>query len=500
GNLYTFKWTITGLPPCGDSQSSVNISTAGDIAANFTTDKIKGCGPTTVTFTNTSTPNTSGTFLWDFGDGSPTSGAVTPPPHTFVPGTDGKDVTYTVSLTPVSNCNFKTPFTMDITVSPAVPIATLVPSQTTACGAFTLTVRNTSPGNNVSYDFYLTDPLGNVLQHITKTDKSDAVFVPVNPKKPTDYQAYIIATDECGNQNTPKPITISASPSSVVSLTQIKGDPQAVCLGNSITLQNVSSGGDRFTYTLYDSNKTPITTIPAGTGDMNYTPTAVGTYYISIIAGNNGCGDAAESALKKFTVYADPTPDFNFSLDNDYNVTFTNITPANDNTPPESLVYLWDFGDGSAKQGGFTPKKHFYDYSKSPFTATLTVTNAASGCFGVVTHTIIVNFLGGLYLPNAFVPSSSNPELQVFKAKGNSIKEWHMQIFNNFGQLVWETTKLDADGSPVEGWDGTYKGAPAQQGVYIWQISATLINGDQWKGMSYNHSLPKRTGVINLIR
>ena len=85
-------------------------------------------------------------------------------------------------------------------------------------------------------------------------------------------------------------------------------------------------------------------------------------------------------------------------------------------------------------------------------------------------------------------------------AKGFGMKTWKMQIFNNFGQLIWETTKLDNNGAPVEGWDGTYKGQIVEQGVYIWQITATLLNGEDWKGMSYNNSSPSRTGAIHLIR
>ena len=75
-----------------------------------------------------------------------------------------------------------------------------------------------------------------------------------------------------------------------------------------------------------------------------------------------------------------------------------------------------------------------------------------------------------------------------------------MQIFNNFGELVWQTTKLDSKGAPVEGWDGTFKGIPAPQGMYVWQASATFINGTEWKGMSYNNALPKRIGSVYLIR
>ena len=500
GNTYTFMWTIKGLPPCGDSQASVNVSAFADVTASYTQDKTQGCGPTTVTFTNTSTPSPVGTFQWDFGDGSAVVTAITPPPHVFAPSVDGKEVTYTITMTPVSNCGLKTPFTSTIKVSPQVPVARLFPSQTAACGAFTLTAQNLSPGNNVSYDFYLVDAGGNIIQHLQYPDTRDAVFQAVNPSKVTDYSVYLTATDQCGNKGTSTPITISISPSSVISLMQIKGDPQSVCLGNSVTFQNVSTGGDRFTYTIYDANKNIITTIPGGAGDMNYTPTATGTYYVSITAGNNGCGDAPVSPMKQFSVYPDPQPNFTYTLDNDYNVTFTNTTPDDSNTPASSLSYKWDFGDGSANETTYEPKAHPYDYEKSPFTVTLTAINAASSCLGVKTQTVIVKFLGNLFLPNAFLPNSTNSELNVFKAKGTAIKQWHMQIFNNFGELVWETTKLDSNGSPTEGWDGSFKGLPAQQGVYVWQVSATFINGTEWKGMSYNHSLPKRTGSIHLIR
>ena len=117
-----------------------------------------------------------------------------------------------------------------------------------------------------------------------------------------------------------------------------------------------------------------------------------------------------------------------------------------------------------------------------------------------VTQVIDISFHGNLFLPNAFIPASGDNRLNKYYAKGFGMKKWRMQIFNNFGQLVWETTKLDDSGAPVEGWDGTYKGQIVQQGVYIWQITATMMNGEDWKGMSYNNGSPSHTGAIHLIR
>jgi hypothetical protein len=500
GNVYTFQWTIKGLPPCSDTKSSITIGAYADVTASFTMDQNHGCGPTTVTFTNTSTPTPTGTFQWNFGDGSPIVTAVNPPTHTFAPSTNGKEITYTVTLTPTSNCNLQTPFVAYIMVSPQKPVAKLLPNQTSACGSFILIVKNLSPGNNAQYDFYLLDDKGHTVEHLQYTDTRDAVFQSINPAKATTYSVYVVATDKCNNQSSSTPIFISVAPSSLTSLVQIKGNVESVCLGSSVTFQNISSGGNRFTITVYDANQKPILTIPAGVSDLNYTPTAVGTYYVSIIAGNDGCGNAPASALKQFSVYPNPEPNFTFTSDNNYNVTFNNSTHDAGNIPASSLTYKWDFGDGSANENAYIPNTHHFDFSKSPFTITLTATTPGTDCLGAISKTINVKFQGDVFLPNAFIPGSSNPELKMYKAKGTGMKEWHMQIFNNFGEMVWESTKLDNNGAPSEGWDGTFKGIPVQQGVYVWQITATFINGDEWKGMSYNHSLPRRVGAIHLIR
>jgi len=500
GNSYTFKWIITGIAPCPNTESSITINSFEDVIPSFTMDKNTNCGALTVNFTNTSTPSPVGTFVWDFGDGTPTITAINPPPHVFAPSPSGAPITYTIKMTPISNCGSKTPYTDQVTISPSTPVAALVPNQSNACGTFTLTAKNLSPGDNAQYDFYLKDANGNIVQHLTFPDKRDAVFQQIIPTVPADYTVYVVATDKCGNQGTSPVQIISVSPSTIVSQVQIKGDVNSVCLGSPVTFQNISTGGDRFTITVYDANKNVILTLPAGTSDMNYTPTAVGTYYVSITAGNDGCGDAPVSALKQFTVSPTPNPSFTYAADQNFNVTFNNTTPGLDGIPASSITYKWDFGDGSSFDSSYIPSTHHFDVSRQPFTVTLTATTPGTECSAITQQTINIKFQGNLFLPNAFIPASSNKNLNTFIAKGFGLKTWRMQIFNNFGQLVWETTKLDNDGAPLEGWDGTYKGRIVEQGVYIWQITATLLNGEEWKGMSYHNSAPSKTGAIHLIR
>ncbi|MCB0737017.1 MAG: gliding motility-associated C-terminal domain-containing protein [Bacteroidetes bacterium] len=72
----------------------------------------------------------------------------------------------------------------------------------------------------------------------------------------------------------------------------------------------------------------------------------------------------------------------------------------------------------------------------------------------------------GLYVPNAFTPQGTNDDLNpVFIAQGSNIVSFNMQIFNRFGQCIFETDDIN------EGWDGTYEGKESPVGVYVYVIN-----------------------------
>jgi PKD repeat protein len=584
GSNYTFVWTIQGLAPCADSSSPVQVFTAPDVITSFTADKNNGCGAYTVNFTNTSTLLTGTSFLWNFGDGSASSNAVNPS-HTFIPRTDGKDTTYHVSLSIVNNCFQRPPFILDVTVSPQNPIATILPDNLTGCSPFVLTVKNTSPGTNLSYVFYLYNG-STLVQQINKTDKSDAVFNAITTTSTKINELYMVATNSCNNtaESTRVPITIS--PSSVTAQMFIENNINAGCAPLNVTFTNNSSGGDEFYYTIYSADNHIVGQFTAGKNDFPYTFNDVGTYYVSL-TGTDNCS-TNESPKTRIDVYPIPQPQFDADVKNGCDnllVTFTNLTADAPTAPASSLTYLWDFGDNT-QSSSLTPPPHYYNHASSNYTVTLTATNTATGCsntvvkksfitvnsppgteftakpdtvitipnyhfsfvdltggnptswswkFGdggtstsqnpehtyadtglykvtltttsalgcdstIVHHVRITGTPGQLFLPNAFEPDGLSLELRTFMAKGSGIKEWRMQIFNNYAQLIWETTKLSEKGEPVDGWDGMIKGSPAPQGVYVWQVSATFINGTEWKGNVLKNSLPKRIGVVHLIR
>jgi len=587
GNDYTFVWTIKGLPPCTDNSSSMQVHNANDVTASFTADKIDGCGDYTINFTNTSTVIPGTSFLWDFGDGSPQSTSVNPS-HLFSARTDGKDAVYTVSLYIVNNCTQRAPFTLDVTVRSQTPVAYISPRQLIGCSPFTLAVDNFSPGNNVSYTYYLYDAAGTLVQSITSPNKNQIRFNPITVNATQQYSLYMVATDVCGNTGQSNTIPITISVNTLIAQMFVQNGATTGCAPFNVTFINNSFGADSYYYTIYDVNQTVIDRRQGGTAPLPYTFGTPGTYYVTITA-TNSCSIAVSNPPIQINVYIPPQPQFVADVTSgckSLTVNFTNQTPSDPNTQAQALLYDWDFGDGSPHSLAFTPPPHTYRFKNSPFTVTMTATNSATGCSNTVTKTAYINVIappstqfsqrpdsvisvpnydfsfvdetdngpttwywsfgdgqsslsqnprhtyldtglyrvtlttsnvngcdstvvhnvrvtgipGELFLPNAFEPDGASIELKTFMAKGSGIKEWKMQIFNNYSQLIWETNRLDAKGAPIDGWDGTFKGSPMPQGVYVWQISATFINGTEWKGNVLKNSLPKRVGTIHLIR
>jgi hypothetical protein len=108
---------------------------------------------------------------------------------------------------------------------------------------------------------------------------------------------------------------------------------------------------------------------------------------------------------------------------------------------------------------------------------------------------------GYLQVPNAMCPGCSNYSLRQFLPLGKGLKKYRLSIYTTWGQKIFETTSLNADGSPNVAWDGTFNGKPLQQDAYSWQIEAIYINETEWKGMLYPGSNKAvKAGFITIIK
>lgn len=107
-----------------------------------------------------------------------------------------------------------------------------------------------------------------------------------------------------------------------------------------------------------------------------------------------------------------------------------------------------------------------------------------AGCPGVDSVMILENCPTVFFIPSAFTPDGDGINDSFF-VEGIEIKNIHMSIFNRWGERIFES---DSYG---EGWDGTYKGKPAEQGVYVYSVNMELYRGNK---------LPERKGYVILIR
>jgi gliding motility-associated-like protein len=89
---------------------------------------------------------------------------------------------------------------------------------------------------------------------------------------------------------------------------------------------------------------------------------------------------------------------------------------------------------------------------------------------------------GLVFIPNAFTPNGDGKN-DIFKPEG-SIRELSMKIFNQWGEMISETTVVGS------GWNGISGGKAQPMGVYTYAIRIVLNNG----------SVIVRKGAVNLLR
>lgn len=132
-----------------DDQAEEVVTVVGSVQASADGSAFEGCGELELTFDNTSNGIT---YLWDFGDGSPT---VTDenPTHTFSPGT------YEVTLTAFhpESCNLEDDTTLTVVVGEEQVIEAAFQLVQTDCEAFLVEGTNNSIGDNLAFEWDMGD-------------------------------------------------------------------------------------------------------------------------------------------------------------------------------------------------------------------------------------------------------------------------------------------------------------------------------------------------------
>ena len=79
---------------------------------------------------------------------------------------------------------------------------------------------------------------------------------------------------------------------------------------------------------------------------------------------------------------------------------------------------------------------------------------------------IFFNFDPVIWVPNAFTPNNDGIN-NTFKIVYGSIKTFQINIYDRWGTFLFSTRDIN------ENWDGTFKGQPCPDGVYIYTLKYT---------------------------
>jgi len=206
-----------------------------------------------------------------------------------------------------------------------------------------------------------------------------------------------------------------------------------------------------------------------------------GYYNLSLVVESApGCSDSI-SYPNAIHVSDFPHADFTFSPEepgNGEEVFFYNYS-----TGENISNYAWSFGDGHSSY--IEEPSHTYHLTESDYmTVHLTVTNS-DGCSDDTVAVVPVEDNFAFYVPSAFTPNTDGKN-EIFLPKVHDVTNYDFTIYNRNGELIFYTN------NPEQGWDGTVKGAPAPQGVYVWKINYAKIGTP--------NEMMVKTGSLTLIR
>lgn len=208
----------------------------------------------------------------------------------------------------------------------------------------------------------------------------------------------------------------------------------------------------------------------AASGEFNPHVSGPGSIQVVYtIAGN--CGDTDTANV---TVYANPSLGYEskepscIGADDGYVTTFPN-------TGQQPIVYVWSTGSTDGSLTGLTAG-----------TYTVSMTDAL-GCIATQSFTIsdgiIECTVDNVYIPNIFSPNGDNQNDILF-VRGSTIKNLSFIIYDRWGERIFQSNETSL------GWDGTYKGKPMDQGVFVYYAVIELFDG----------TIKKLKGNVTLIR
>ncbi len=509
---YTVSLVIIDPSSCNEKDSSITFITVHPNVDVTATATLVACSDTVLYNGPAITSGTLSTYQWTFGPGgSITTSTLTSPVNTY-----SNAGTYTAQVLAVTNLGCRDSSIVSVQVHTLVPTVTSNTICQGASGGITAgggTSYSWSPATGLS-STTIANPIANptvttnytvaITNTITGCTRTLTTVVGVNPK-PTANFTYTV--NPCGGGVTFTDNSVSGitqwfwnfgntatstfpnpyqfyNPGGTFSVNLITGNAfncydtvvkvltvatpppvsisstQTICLGGFVTLN--ASGGFAYQWSPSVSLINPNSPNPIATPSTT-------TQYSVIITNTNSIGDTCRFLLTA-DVYVTQASAFPISaFANPTVIVLGESTVLTLSATAGALVTWYPSGSLSSPNGytvTATPQ-HTQTYTvviqRGPCrdTAYVLVEVIEDGCFET-----------DVFIPNTFTPNGDGVNDFMY-ARGHKLAEVYFAIYNRWGEMVFETRDLKT------GWDGNYKGKPADVGVFGYYVRIKCYNGKE---------------------
>ncbi len=236
-------------------------------------------------------------------------------------------------------------------------------------------------------------------------------------------------------------------------------DSTVVCSGRQATL--TASGANNLTYVWSNGF----------IGNPLHVVASYPKYYTVVATDPYGCKDSASGKINIL-----PIPQASFSANPTY-ATFDNPLITFTDYSLNAILWQWNFGDILSPNNTSSIPSPVHTFAGvGEFGVWLTVVNSF-GCRDSAYQRIMIENPEIIYIPNAIIPSSLNPDVAWFKPKGLGFDPQHylMVIYDRWGQELFSTP------NPDEAWKGKYHnvGDVLPCDVYVYYIKVKFLFGKE---------------------
>ena len=468
-NNGTYQVSIVGenISGCKDSTAKV-VTVNSKPVAIFTLDTTIGCEPFSAIFTNNS--QNSNYYNWDFNDGS--TGSFLNGTHLFQ-----NFGNYSIKLVVEDVNGCKDSISTTININPT-PISNYTFTSTDPCYLpIDVVFTNTSTGgNNYQWDFG-NGQVANIQNPDTITFDSIGVF---------NLQLVVSNSFNCfDTTNNSFDVIYNQVPVAQLNF------KDSICLRDTSFLFSTSLFTDSLIWDLGNG-------INFSGDSVLFISDTSGQFSINLFAYNttSGCSDTL-LGNNNLIILPSPTAEFTFNHVKGFEPLSGSIEFFNNSLGASS--YLWDFGYGDSSI--LETPTYYYKYNfDGTYYYTLYTTNPDK-CTDSLTKDLYIEFKKALYIPNAISPEATNSQVSRFIPKGTGMNFYKIEIFDLFGNVIWESTALNDEGQPTESWDGKYNGVGVEPDVYIWKVEAQFKDESFWGGQKpIEENILRKTGTLTVIR